>query len=489
METSLINSTSSGRIGGNLPRWIKYFYFIALLSIFSSSTFAQEGKSLPVKEWYKIIQEKTGYRFFYNDDLQGLDKSIVIENKIRDINSVIAELKAKTPFDYKITNNNLIVVVPLNAPKEPITVSGQVTTPDDPLGLPGVNVYIKGTTTGTITDINGNYTLEVPDKNDILVYSFIGYTNKEIPINGRSKIDVTMESDTKSLDEVVITALNIEKDKESLGYSITQVKNDEIATVKQTNPINSLAGKVAGLQISSSPTGVDGSSRVVLRGISSLSGNNRPLIVVDGVPVNGGTHGGASEWGGTDGGDDLSDINPDDIESMSVLKGAGAAAVYGSQGANGVILITTKKGKKKKGLGISVNSNLMVSNPMVYPDLQTEYGQGGFGRYPTDEYNGIPVTPGMDAIRNQEPWIWSWGSKMDGTEKEDWLGNMVPYEDQPNYFKEFYQTGINAINTVAFDGGNDKTTFRASFTQQNSKGMFPTNKLSKQNFNIHGTSQ
>jgi TonB-linked SusC/RagA family outer membrane protein len=489
METNYQDSVEGGKPGGNRPRWMRLLFLVTLLSFYTAvNVFAQDGKTMTVKEWYKVIESKTGYRFFYNDDITGLDQNITL-TKLKDINEIIAELKTKTPFDYKITNDNLIVVVPLNAPKEPITVTGQVTTPDDPMGMPGVNVYIKGTTTGTITDINGNYTLDVPDKNDILVYSFIGYENSEVPINGRSKIDVELKSDTETLDEIVVTALNIEKDKESLGYSITQVNNDEVSTVKQTNPINSLAGKVAGLQISSSPSGVDGSSRVVLRGISSLSGNNRPLIVVDGVPVSGGTHGGASEWGGTDGGDDLSDINPEDIESMSVLKGAGAAALYGSQGANGVILITTKKGKKKKGLGISVNSNFMTSNPMVVPDLQNEYGQGAFGRYPTDTYNGMPVTGGMDAIRNLEPFIWSWGSKMDGTEKEDWLGNMTPYQKQPDFFRDFYQTGITSINTVAFDGGNDKTTFRASFTQQNSNGMYPTNKMARQNFNIHGTSK
>ncbi|NPA37657.1 MAG: SusC/RagA family TonB-linked outer membrane protein [Chlorobi bacterium] len=470
--------------------WLRYaFIFVILVFSVSSTVYAQEGNSLPVKEWFKIIQDKTGYRFFYNDDMKGLDKQIVLEGKIKEIKPVISELKRKTPFDYKITSDNLIVVVPVNSQKKPVTVTGQVTTPDDPKGLPGVNVYIKGTTTGTITDINGNYSIDVPDNNEILVFSFIGYDSQEIPINGRSRINVQLKSDSETLDEIVVTALNIERNKESLGYSITQVNNEEVSTVKQTNPINSLAGKVAGLQISSSPTGVDGSSRVVLRGISSLSQSNRPLIVIDGVPVSGGTHGGASEWGGTDRGDDLSDINPEDIETMSVLKGAGAAAIYGSQGANGVILITTKKGKKRKGLGISVNSNFMTSTPMVYPDLQTEYGQGGFGRYPTDTYNGISVTPGMDAIRNMEPWIWSWGSKLDGSLKEDWLGNMVPYEAQPNFYKDFYQTGITTINTVAFDGGNDKTTFRASLTQQNSKGMYPTNKMAKQNFNIHGTSQ
>jgi TonB-linked SusC/RagA family outer membrane protein len=464
----------------------------------TGKTFAQQeeqdkdnnSKTKPVKEWFSLIEKKTGYRFFFSDDLPDLDKEIDLKTRIRDkdIDTVLTELKQETDYEFKKLENKLIVVIPLGRVPQPITVHGKVTSTDEPQGLPGINVYVKGSTLGTVTDINGEYTLKVPDKYDVLVFSSIGYDKKEVPVNGREKIDVVMETGAHNLDEVVVTALNIKRDKTSLGYSVTQVDSKEIATVKQNNPINSLTGKVAGLQISSSPSGVDGSSRVVLRGISSLSGNNRPLIVVDGVPVGGGTYGGPTEWGGTDKGDALSDINPDDVESISVLKGAGAAAVYGSQGANGVILITTKKGKKRQGIGITVNSNLMVNTPMVLPDLQNEYGQGAFGRYPTDEYNGLPVTGGMAAIKNTEPWIWSWGSKMDGSEKEDWLGNMTPYNPQPNFFSEFYRTGIVAINTLALNGGNDKTTYRASFTQNNSKGMNPTNKMSKQTFNIHGSS-
>ncbi len=481
----------------NIIYWFKpVFILLFLLFMDTGNVFAQQksdnvpGKAKPVKEWFSLIEKKTGYRFFYSDDITGLDKSIELKSKIKEkeIDSVLFELNQKTNFAFKKLENKLIVVIPEGRSLQPVVVTGRVTSDDEPQGLPGLNVYVKGSTLGTVTDINGKYTIKVPDKYDVLVFSSIGYEKQEIPVNGREKIDVVMHSGAQNLDEVVVTALNIKRDKTSLGYSVTQVDSKEISTVKQNNPINSLTGKVAGLQISSSPSGVDGSSRVVLRGISSLSGNNRPLIVVDGVPVGGGTFGSPSEWGGTDKGDALSDINPDDVESISVLKGAGAAAVYGSQGANGVILITTKKGKKRKGIGISINSNLMFNNPMVLPDLQNQYGQGAFGRYPTDEYNGNPVTGGMDAIMNTEPWIWSWGSKMDGSLKEDWLGNMTPYLPQPNFFSEFYRTGIISTNTLALDGGNEKSSFRASFTQNNSRGMYPTNEMSKQTFNVHGTS-
>ncbi|RKX84563.1 MAG: hypothetical protein DRP58_07055 [Spirochaetes bacterium] len=489
MKTSLQGSAGSRKMA-NWPKWFRYILFISVLLIISQSQLlAQEdisagkGKSRAVSEWFKIIQEKTEYRFFYSDDIAGLDEKIVLLTKIKNIEDIITELKEKTSLDFKMLENKLIVVVLTNTTLQPIVVKGRVTSPEEPEGLPGVNVFVKGSSDGTITDFDGRYTLKVSDKYDILVCSFIGYAKQEIPVNGRTAINILLESNTESIEEVIVTALNISRDKSSLGYSITQVDNEELSTVKQNNPINSLAGKVAGLQISGSPSGVDGSSRVVLRGISSLSGGNRPLIVIDGIPVSGGTYGGANEWGGTDKGDALSDINPDDIESMSVLKGAGAAAIYGSRAANGVILITTKKGKNRKGLGISFNTSFMLDNPMVYPDLQNEYGQGAYGRYPTE------VKDDMDVIKGEEPWIWSWGSKMDGSQKEDWLGNMVTYESQPNYFKEFYRTGMNLINTLAFDGGSEKTTFRASITQQNGRGMYPTNDLSKQTFNIHGSTK
>lgn len=362
-------------------------------------------------------------------------------------------------------------------------VSGQVVASATGESIPGAHVFIKGTSTGTTTDMNGKFNILVPGSETILVFSFLGYETLELSSGGLTDLRVPLEESSKKLKEVVITALNISREKSSLGYSLTQVSSKEINQVKQNNPINSLAGKVAGLQISSTPSGVDGSSRVVLRGVSSLSSGNRPLIVIDGIPVSGGSYGGASEWGGTDKGDALSDINPEDVESMSVLKGAGAAAVYGSRGANGVILITTKKGTNRKGLGISFNSSFMAENPMKRPEFQNEYGQGAFGRYPSEVYGSV------SNIMGEEPWIWSWGSKMDGSLKEDWLGNEIAYEDQPGYFKEFYRTGHTYMNTLAFDGGNEMTTFRASITNQNSSGMYPTNDMSKQTFNLHSSSK
>ncbi len=457
--------------------------------MFTGQIFAQSGKinfniqNLTLKDAFKTIQEKSAYRFFYSDDLVDLNKQITIQAEELTIDEVIVLLEEKTTLSFRKMEDNLIVVVPASEKQQTWKITGKVTSLAEPQGLPGVNVVIKGTTAGVITDINGNYQINKPNENAILQFSFIGFETQEKSVSGQSVINVVLSEDIHSIDEVVVTALNIERDKNSLGYSITQVGNEEINTVKQTNPINSLAGKVAGLQISNTPSGVDGSSRVVLRGISSLSGSNRPLIVIDGIPVEGNSYGGSGIGGGKDMGDALSDINPEDIESMSVLKGAGAAAAYGSRGASGVILIITKNGSKRKGIGVTVSSSYIMESPLVYPELQSEYGQGAFGQYPTE------VVASMANIRGEEPWIWSWGRKMDGQSLPDWIDQPVPYTAQPNPFSTFYNTGSNFVNSVAIDGGNEKASVRASVTTQNNKGIYPTNEMKKQTINLRGTSK
>ncbi len=375
----------------------------------------------------------------------------------------------------------LLTFIVFSQDQNTIVVSGKVTSNTETEGLPGVNVVIKGTTTGVITDFSGNYTITVPSLDVVLQFSFIGFQSQEVALNGQTMIDVVLVEDLQSIDEVVVTALAIQRNKESLGYSISQVGSEEINQAKESNVINSLAGKVSGLQISTTPSGVDGSTRVVLRGISSLSGNNRPLIVIDGIPVNGGTFGGAGTQAGDnkDMGDALSDINPEDVESMSVLKGAGASAAYGSRGANGVILITTKKGSKKKGIGVSISSNYTIEEAYLYPDMQNVYGQGAFGEYPAN----------IDAIKGSEPFIWSWGPKMEGQVFRNYLGEDVPFVAQPNPYKEYYDKGSSLINTVAFEGGNSETNFRASITNQNSTGIISTNKLNKQTINLRGVTK
>ena len=459
---------------------------LAICIIISVNVYAQDNISLKVENMtlesvFKTIQEKTGYRFFYSDDLVDLDKLISINVKSGGIETLVSQLQQQTKLVFRLMEDKLIVVEPANTPQQNIIINGKITSEKEKEGLPGVNVVVKGTTNGVVTNLDGSFTIKVPTENSVLTFSFIGFESQEISINGRRVIDVVLKEDVESLDEVVVTALAIERNKNSLGYSITQVGSDDINQAKENNPINSLVGKVSGLQITKSPTGVDGSSRVILRGVASMLGNNRPLFVIDGIPMDAG-HGGAGRWGGKDGGDALADLNPEDIASMSVLKGAGAAAAYGSRGANGVILITTKKGKNKKGIGVSVSSSCSMDKPMVTPSFQNDYTQGAFGLYPS--LAGNPPKPLADY-----PWIWSYGTKIENQMATNWLGNEEEMSKQPNPYDEFFRTGTSFTNTISFDAGNENTTFRTSLTNQDSKGIMPNNKLSRQTINLRGFSK
>jgi TonB-linked SusC/RagA family outer membrane protein len=362
---------------------------------------------------------------------------------------------------------------PQSQQKGPGVISGVVKDSKTGESIPGVSVVTMGTKEGIATDLDGKFSLKVLNLNDVLSVSFVGYTTQNITMNGNTTFDILLVEDVTKLEEVVVTALNINRTKTSLGYSISTLDGKDLNKAKENNVINSLSGKVAGLQISKSASGVDGSSRVVLRGISSLLGENRPLVVVDGIPVNAG-HGGGGMWGGTDGGDGLSDINSEDIESMSILKGAGAAAAYGSRGANGVILITTKKGLNKKGLGVSLTSNYMNDSPMLYPKFQNEYGHGAFGTYPAS----------LPDIGN--PWMWSYGPKMEGQMLPNYWGGESAYSPQPNNYKDFFQNGSSLVNSVGLESGNEVSSVRASFTSQNSSGIVPLNDLKRQTIFLRG---
>lgn len=362
------------------------------------------------------------------------------------------------------------------------SISGQVLEKDTNIPLLGVSVLVKGTTTGTTTDFDGNYNLTNVGNDAVLEFSYIGFKTLETPVSGQSTINVSLEEDGQQLDEVVVTALNIQRDKESLGYSVSQVSSDEVNVARENNVMNSLSGKVSGLQITQSNTGVDGSSRVLLRGITTINGNNRPLVVVDGIPISNGSSG-AGGGGGIDRGDALSDINPDDVASISILKGAGAAAAYGSLGMNGVILVTTKTGTKKDGVGISLNSSFSFTDVALTPDFQNEYGAGAFSDFAPINADGRPVL--------DYPFSWSWGPKLEGQAYTNWLGQPDTYSPNPNSnpYKEFYQTGFTMSNTVAFEGRGDKGSFRISITDEDGQGIVSNNSLAKQTFSIRGTSK
>jgi TonB-linked SusC/RagA family outer membrane protein len=360
------------------------------------------------------------------------------------------------------------------------TITGRVTEEGSNLPLPGVSVLIEGTHIGGITDFEGNYRIDNVTDNSVLEFSFIGFVSYKITVKDQEHINVIMKTNMNDLDEIVVAALNIKRDKMSLGYSVTQVGGDEVNVAKENNVMNSLSSKVSGLQVTQSNTGVDGSTRVLLRGVTTIEGANRPLVVIDGIPVSN-SSGGGDQWGGFDQGDDLADINPDDIASMSVLKGAGASAAYGSLGMHGVILITTKSGSKKDGLGISLNSSLSTTHIALTPDLQNEYGTGAFGQSAPIGNDGRPVL--------DYPFSWSWGPKMEGQEYTNWLGKTDTFSPQSNPYKEFYQTGVSYTNSIALQGVTDKSSFRLSITNQDSKGIVETNTLSKQTYNLRASTK
>lgn len=370
------------------------------------------------------------------------------------------------------------------------TIRGSVVDADGG-GLPGVNITIKGSALGTITDIDGKYSLAVSDQDQILLFSFIGYKSQEIAVAGRTQIDVTLQEDIQQLNEVVVTALGIEKDKASLGYSSQQVSGEDLTTARESNVINSLSGKISGVQINNSGTGQSGSSKVTIRGLASIAGNNSPLFVVDGVPVDN-TSGGGSEFGGVDYGSAISSINPDDIASINVLKGASASALYGSRGQNGVIMITTRKGAKRSGIGVTFNTNYTAETPLVTPEFQNEYGRGSGGNFPF-------FTQGPNRGKLNNNIIGSWGQKMEGQTAFDiggtsypilsWTGEELPYNAQPDNYNDFWQTGSTFTNSLTFSGGNEKTTVWASISQLENESIMPNSGFSRTSANLRLTNK
>ena len=353
-------------------------------------------------------------------------------------------------------------------------VSGTVTDALDGTTLPGVNVVIKGTTTGTTTDFDGLYTIEVSDPNGILQFSFLGYTMQEISVNGNKSIDVAMQASNEALDEVVVTALGIRKEAKALGYSVTQVEGSDLTVIPTTSAINNLQGRVAGVNVTQNATGAAGSTRVVIRGASSLTGNNQPLYVVDGIPITNQTNGSAGMWGGSDGGDGISAINPDNIETMSVLKGGAATALYGSRAANGVIIITTKTGKAQTGFGVEFSSAFTMDkvNTDLY-NYQTEYGQGQFGEKPANQAAALDQA------------FSSWGARLDGSSVPQWDGESRPYSYVGNNAEKFYDTGFTANNTIAISDANETMNYRFSYSNLYNEDVMPNAGLTRNTFAIN----
>ena len=316
------------------------------------------------------------------------------------------------------------------------TISGNVSDESGP--LPGVSVIIKGTTTGTETDFDGNYSMSA-NVGDVLQYSFIGMVTTEKTVGTANTINVEMVAEAESLTEVIVTGFGRKVEKRSSTYAVQSLEGDDLTVAREANISNALAGRIAGVQVTASSGSVGASSRVILRGASSITGNNQPLYVIDGVPIDNTNYGNAGAFGGSDLPNGIADINPDDIETMNVLKGPAAAALYGIRASNGVIEITTKKGKNNKNLGITFNSNVQFDNPLILPDYQNSYGQGS-NPYTFEWIDGSNGDGGVDE---------SWGPPLDvGLEFVQWDnykygGAPTPWVSKPDNVKDFYNTGIS----------------------------------------------
>jgi TonB-linked SusC/RagA family outer membrane protein len=380
-------------------------------------------------------------------------------------------------------------------------ISGKVTDSDTGQGLPGVSVFLKGTSSGTVTDVDGRFIISANEGNT-LVFQSVGMITQEVVVGASSTIELAMTTDTKQLGEVVVTALGVSREERSLGYAVQEVKGAELTNVGQSNFVNALSGKVSGVQIiGTSGAAIGGSQKIRLRGVTSLGSNDSPLIVIDGTPIDNSTSA-AGDWrGGRDYGNLAGDINPNDIENINVLKGPSAAALYGQRGANGVIMITTKKGTTQKGIGVEFNHNTTFERVYVLPEYQNEYAGGYDQDFIPFEYDPTRH-PASWASFNGQPMLnyeadESWGPRMDGRLVRQWdswhqgdnFGKLTPLTPQPNNIRNFFDTGTTFTNNLSFTGGNDKSTFRLSVGIVDTKGVLPGSKLTKNNLGFNGSTK
>lgn len=354
-------------------------------------------------------------------------------------------------------------------------VTGTVTDAETGNTLPAVNVYVPGTTTGTTTNRSGAYSLEVPAGADSLAFSFIGYRTEIVALAGRATIDVALQPQTLETDELVVTALGIERESRTIGYSVQEVDAAQVAETADINVVNSLQGKLAGVRIEQSGTGQGGSTRIVIRGNRFIGRSNQPLFVVDGIPIQGGGRAATGAFGGFDYGGGISDIDPNSIRSITVLRGANAAALYGAEAANGAVIVETKKGTLEPEVTFSSRST--VETPLVLPDLQDRYGRGSRGTV-----CGDPTCPtGDDDAPSVFAGDLSWGPRMEGQPVEIWSGEVVPFSPQSDNVNDLFDTAYSTTNSVSFSTGTETVSARASISNLQSGSLLPDGEFDRTN--------
>lgn len=491
---SLIRGKTNCCLTNNLTMKLSIILLLfSMAQMFPKESFAQNKVTLDLenttlREVLTEIKKQTDYKFLYRNSEVDVNSKITLKVFDEPAITVLDRLFESAGIAYRIIDKQIVLTrqdpkfAQVDLEQQVKTVEGLVRDAyGDP--LPGANILEKGTSNGTQSDFDGRFSLELKGENSVLVISYLGFTTQEIVVGDRTFIEVSLQENAAILEETVVTALGILKEEKSLGYAVTEVSGVEIRESSEINVVNALAGKVAGVQISASSGGADASSSIIIRGQNSLRGNNQPLFVIDGVQIDNNPVAVAGDFG-RDFGNNISDINPDDIESMSVLKGPNASALYGSRAANGVVLITTKKGKRTKGLGLTYSSTVLTEQAYDILPLQNEFGSGEGPRF-TDGF--FPINP--DGIPVLSVGWNNFGPRMDGTTVIGFNGQERPYSPQPNNINDFYRTGYSFINNVSFSGANEEgsSTYRVSFTSRKKKGIIERNDSDKYTFNFRGT--
>ncbi len=455
-------------------------------------------KKEPLRNVLTLIEKHSGYRFLYTDDPVFENSRVTIKVQKAAFEEVMNRILAGTGLGYTV-NNNELVVLSFTPSASLAIITGRVTD-EEGNPLSGVTVQVKGANTSTVTNAEGEFSIDAGNS-ATLVFSSVGFIAREVAADNNATVNVRLETDKKGLSEVVVTALGISREKKSLGYSTQKVDGAQLNESPSSNFVNGIAGKVAGVQISGTGA-VGGSSRITIRGESSLNmQGNQPLFVIDGVPVG---NDGVNNWSANaDYGNSAAEVNPADIESMNVLKGPAAAALYGSRAANGAIVITTKKGSAKKGMDVNFNTYYFTEEVAWLPKFQNQFGQGRDGNYEGSNF-GASWSIYPDGVRDS--YDESWGPRLDNNTLEKQVtspttggfrggdvainnrGDVIetPWVSHPNNIKDFFNTGSKFYNNLALSGGNDKGTYRLSLSSLNDKGVIPNNNLDRYQVSFNG---
>lgn len=457
-------------------------------------------KNASIEKVFDKISQQTGYDFLFNENILGSAKPITINVKDTEINDVLSQIFDGQPLKYSIEDQSVVVSKKSSSILDKvidafaaIDVRGRVV---DEKGqpLPGVIVKVKNTTISAVTNDDGRYSVKVPGNDAVLVFSFIGFQRSEVAVGSRTTVNVTLKEDVKALNEVVVTALGIKRDEKALGYAVTRLDSTQLTDAPSGNWVDALSGKVPGLNMVRSNGGPTGSNKIILRGENNFTGENEALIVVDGVVLNSGsgrrTATGGDAAGPSDGvqptdfGSSINDINPEDIESVTVLRGPGASALYGQRGANGAIIITTKSGKNKnKPVSITFSSNAAFESPNRWPDLQYEYGQGlnGASSYVYGTNSGTSLTWGPK-FNGQMFYQYDPVTQAAATEATPW----VPYTNQA---RDFFGTGKTFTNSLSISGNVKKTSYRVSATHADNDWIIPNTGYKRTNVSASANSK